>query len=318
MGNLEFKNEEEFTAAFKKFYGSHPEAPLPEDVECLDLIMKKVYAEQILAGTKKLEFREYKEFYIKRLIDSNVAKYIRAHADDEEVMTFCNDIRLVKKIHFHDYNKSWFLDVECDFVDLFSITKEDIEYLQEEYGCHDFDEDLRRMDAMNVPEDRRPLLFYLVCGKVIDTNLEVKSKDDLFVEFCGGKVIKERKQEKKSKDSSNKDVIKFTVSKEMFNEIVSGRLSVFEKEILPKKQGLYCLLNGDGSVKDINGVVQLRKYEAIQFACKTGTYTCEINSADIEPMKDENGDLITYTEKGEEYTATKIVYALGDEIEQEK
>ena len=135
--------------------------------------MKKVNAEQILAGTKKLEFRAYSDFYIRRLIDQEVADYLTSHIEDEEVMTFCNDIRQVKTIHFHDYNNSWFLDVECTFNDAFAIVPNDIRMLNEKYGCHDYDEDLKRMEAMKVPADERPYLFYFVCGKVLDTNLKV-------------------------------------------------------------------------------------------------------------------------------------------------
>ena len=167
-----FKNKEEFYAAYQEFFKNHPEAKVPESVECLNLIMKRAYAEQILAGTKKLEFREYKPFYIKRLIDPEVADYIQAHPDDEDVLTFCNEIRQVNSIHFHDYNNSWFLDVECTYNDEFSIVPNDIRMLNEKYGCHDFDDDLKRMEAMNVPIEDCPWLFFFVCGKVLDTNLK--------------------------------------------------------------------------------------------------------------------------------------------------
>ena len=137
--------------------------------------MKREYAEQILAGTKKLEFREYKPFYIKRLIDQDVAAYIQEHMDDDEILTFCHDIRQVQKIHFHNYNNSWFLDVECTFNDAFCIIKHDIEYLQKTYGCHDYDDDLKRMEALKVPMEERPWMFFFVCGKVLDTNLDKMS-----------------------------------------------------------------------------------------------------------------------------------------------
>ena len=84
---------------------------------------------------------------------------------------FTNDVKQVQKIHFHNYNNSWFLDIECDFNDVFSITKHDIEFLQNKYGVHDFDEELERYEKANVKE--RPWLFYFVCGKVLDTNLKV-------------------------------------------------------------------------------------------------------------------------------------------------
>lgn len=166
-----FKTAEEFAAARDEFFNvTHPEAPIARDVECLNLIMKREFAEQILAGTKKLEFRAYSEHYVKRLIDPDVANYIQMHVDDDDVMMFCSDIRQVKKIHFHNYSNSWYLDVECDYNDVFSITKRDIEYLNKEYDCHDYDADLARFEAMKA--EQRPWLFFFVCGKVLGTNLK--------------------------------------------------------------------------------------------------------------------------------------------------
>lgn len=168
--NTNFKTAEEYAAAREEFFNTHPEAPEARDVECLNLIMKREFAEQILAGTKKLEFRAYSDHYVKRLIDPEVADYIQMHINEDDVVVFCNDIRQVKRIHFHNYNNSWFLDVECDFNDAFSITKKDISYLQERYGCHDFDADLARFEARG--EKQRPWLFYFVCGRVLGTNLK--------------------------------------------------------------------------------------------------------------------------------------------------
>lgn len=167
---MNYKTEEEYLAAREEYFKSHPEAPEARDVECLNLIMKREYAEQILKGTKKLEFRAYSDHYVKRLIDREVSDYMRMHVDEDETFMFCNDIRQVKKIHFHNYNNSWFLDVECDFNDAFSITKNDIRFLQDKYGCHDFDEDLAYFEARG--DKHRPYLFYFVCGKVLGTNLK--------------------------------------------------------------------------------------------------------------------------------------------------
>ena len=165
-----FKTVEEFTAAMQKFFDERPVAPVAREVECLNLIMKREYAEQILAGTKKLEFRSYSKHYCDRLIDREVADYIKTHIDDDEVMTFCNDIRQVKRIHFHNYNNSWFLDVECDLNDVFCIKKSDIDFLHEQYDCHDYDDDLEYFESNNI--EARPYIFYFVMGKVLGTNLK--------------------------------------------------------------------------------------------------------------------------------------------------
>ena len=314
-----FKNKEEFYAAYQEFFKSHPEAKVAESVECLNLIMKKVYAEQILAGTKKLEFRAYSKFYIRRLIDSAVADYIREHSDDEDVLTFCNDIRQVNSIHFHDYNNSWFLDVECTFNDVFSITKEDIRMLNEKYDCHDYDDDLKRMDAINIPIEERPWIFFFVCGKVLDTNLKIKAKDEEFVEIRGGDIIINPEIVKKHKENPNKDIIAFKVSKEVFNNIVSGNQRFFQNEISPNNVSLFFKTDEKGNIKEIKGVPQFRRYDAAQFTCKDNSYTCLINNADIIYWDMEYCEAIPYSELEDDvdYTDCMIEYVLGEEVKQE-
>lgn len=312
MGN--FKNVDEFAAARAKFFESHPDAPVAENVECLNLVMKREYAEQILAGTKKLEFREYKPFYIKKLIDNDVADYIQEHIDDDDVMMFCHDIRQVQKIHFYNYNRSWFLDVEVTFNDAFCINKHDIEFLQKEYGCHDFDDDLDFYEKNNIKQ--RPYLFYFVIGKVLGTDLETKPKEEKSVGFCGGNIIKEKPiPVKDSKGASKMDIITFKVSKDVFNSIVNGKQGAFEKEIKPNKVSLYFKTDEKGNVIFINGVPQFRRYDAIQFTNKENSYTCLINNADLLFLDGE--DMISYSElEDEEFDCTEgvISYALGEEL----
>ena len=167
---MNYETLEEYAAARRHYFETHPEAPVTKGIECLNLIMKREYAEQILAGTKKLEYRSYSKHYVTRLIDRDTADYIRMHINDEDVLTFFNDIRQVKKIHFHNYNNSWFLDVECTFNDAFSITKDDIEFMQAKYGVHDFDDDLAYFEKTQ--EKNRPYLFYFVIGNILATNLK--------------------------------------------------------------------------------------------------------------------------------------------------
>lgn len=314
--NLNFKTSEEYAAARDKFFESHPDAPEAKDVECLSLIMRREYAEQILRGEKPLEFRQYSEFYVKRLIDPDVADYIGAHIDDDEVVVFCNDIRQVKNIHFHNYNNSWFLDVECDFNDAFSITKHDIEFLQNKYGVHDFDDDLKLMEKANLPQNERPWLFYFVCGKVLDTNLEMKPKEEEFVELCGGKTIIDPINVEIIKGEDDGKILKLKVNKDTFKVIISGRMKTFTNEITLKNQSLFFMLDEKGAVKEINSVPQLRRYDAIQFINKDDSYTCKINNVDVVLMDEEYGHLIPCTEIEDDYDYTDclIAYTLGDKI----
>ena len=317
--NLKFKTFEEYAAAHKKFFEDHPEAPLAKDVECLNLIMRREYAEQILRGEKPLEFRQYSEFYIKRLIDPDVSDYIRAHIDDDEVVMFCNDIRQVRKIHFHNYNNSWFLDIECDLNDVFSITKKDINYLQEKFGCHDYDADLEFYEKAKI--EKRPWVFYFVCGKVLDTNLNVKSeekpKEDKFVDICGGEIICEPKFEINDNNKEGLRILQMRVRKGEFNSIVNCEKGEFVKEITPKNIKAFFVTNEDGTVKEINGIGQFKPYDAIEFLNGDNSYTCRINNADVVIFDDEYDIYIPYSELEDEdidYTDCMISYTLGEKV----
>ena len=169
--HLIFKTVDEYVKAYEEFFKKHPDAPQTEDIECLNLIMKKEYATQIIEGTKKLEYRAYSDFYEKLLIDKRVSEYLMDNIDNDEVVTFCNDVRQVKKIHFYSYSNTWYLDVEVDYNDVFSLVKRDIEMLHENYGVHDYDEEYMMYEKMGVPENERPWIFYFSISKVLDTNL---------------------------------------------------------------------------------------------------------------------------------------------------
>ena len=163
-----------FLEAQDEFFKTHPDVPRPEPVECLNLVMKKEFAMQILSGEKKVEIRSYSPHYIDRLYDKKVLEYEREHWDDEllrmQMMDFNDSVRAVKKIHFHNYNNSWYLDVECVENTAASVCDADVVYLREEYGCHDFDEMLADFNRRKTKD--RPLFFYFVIGEILGTNLQ--------------------------------------------------------------------------------------------------------------------------------------------------
>lgn len=175
LTNKKFKDmsdNQEWTARRDAFLKAHPDLPKTKDIECLNLIMKKEFALQILHGEKKVEFRAYGKHYHERLIDKDVANYIDAHPEitQEEVDEFIDLFRPVKKIHFYNYNNTWHLDVKCEDNYIMAVTRPNVEALQEEYNCHEFDEMLADFEKRKDP--MRPLLFYFVCGEVLSTNLE--------------------------------------------------------------------------------------------------------------------------------------------------
>lgn len=154
---------------FCEFHG----CPMTKPVECLNLIMRREFAEEILRGEKKVEFRAYSKHYIDRLVDKEVCNFVDLKGDEPIIGAmfhdFINEVRSVKKIHFHNYNNSWYLDVECIENGLVACVKEEVEYLNKEYNSHDLDDELATYESGEIKN--RPYYFYFVVGKILSTNL---------------------------------------------------------------------------------------------------------------------------------------------------
>ena len=163
-----------FEQAREALFNAHPDCPRPKPIERLDLVMRKEFALEILDGTKTVEIRSYSNFYCSRLYDKIVLAYEQAHWDDElmrmMMIDFNDSVRAVKTIHFHDYGKTWFLDVECIDNSTVLIRDDQVGYLQEQFNCHEFDEELAELNAENASE--RPIYFYFAVGKVLGTDLK--------------------------------------------------------------------------------------------------------------------------------------------------
>lgn len=164
-------NKEEFIKEYNAFYNKYPDCPQAEVIESLNLIMKKEYAEAIKCGKKTVEFRDYSKFYADRIFNKAVSEYIAANQTNPDLRHalekgIVSSIKIVNNLHFHNYNNSWEMDVECISNGIISISPEDIHFIQEQFNCHDLD------DMLSVCKnygDEPPLLFYFACGKVINT-----------------------------------------------------------------------------------------------------------------------------------------------------
>jgi hypothetical protein len=162
----DIKTKEEFDEALAEYMAKNPALKKAKPVECLNLIMRKQFAQQIVDGTKKVEFRAFSQHYVDRLIDQDVDNWMTDHVDDEEAMFFANHVRPVKKIHFHNYNNSWSLDVECVRNDYCAPCQKDIDFLHEKWDCHELDEMCKDFDRKKATE--RPMFFFFVVGKILN------------------------------------------------------------------------------------------------------------------------------------------------------
>ena len=89
--------KKEYWAKIDQLKEKYPDYCEAQDVECLNLIMRKEFAQQIIGGEKKVEFRAVSDHYISRLVDKKVVEFKKKHSDDEDVQEFCDPLRIVKK-----------------------------------------------------------------------------------------------------------------------------------------------------------------------------------------------------------------------------
>lgn len=115
------------------------------------------------------------------------------------------------------------------------------------------------------------------------------------------------------------NILTLIIKQKFFDEIIKGTKKQEFREIRPNSQVKYCDLDEEGFCKEVDGVLQPRKYDAIRFYVGYNkdrtTALVKVASANIELLEDENGDLIEYEDKGEMYSAAQVVYDLGEIIE---
>ena len=166
---MSMNNENQLIAEQKKaFFEKYPDVKRSENIKCLNLLMKKEFAEAIIKGEKREEFRAYSKHYMDRLYDKALLDYGDKNIPDEDMndfVDFARPLRKVERIHFHNYNNSWSMDVEVDDNWTVAVTREEVEDLQLTYDCHELDDML--VDLEKTKEKNRPIFFYFALGKIL-------------------------------------------------------------------------------------------------------------------------------------------------------
>jgi len=60
-------------------------------------------------------------------------------------------------------------------------------------------------------------------------------------------------------------ILQLIIKQNYFNEIIAGTKTHEFREIRPNTMRKYCKVDSDGFVEEIDGIIQPRKYDAIQF-----------------------------------------------------
>ena len=110
------------------------------------------------------------------------------------------------------------------------------------------------------------------------------------------------------------EILKMTTKQDTLDALKEGVIKEYAREIRPNTMAKYCELDEEGYCVDIEGVLQPRHYDVVQFNCWHESCAFKIDSAQIELFEDENENLITYIENNEEYIAAQVVYYLGDKV----
>ena len=170
----QFGDNDVYERERSRFFAEHPDIPELKPIERLSLVMKREFAEAIVAGTKTVEIRDADSVkYQNMLYSKEMLAWQDAHWDEGELMQlqiidFTSFVRPVYSIHFYNYNNSWNLDVECIDNEVIAVNDQQVQRLRDAFKTDEFDELLDYLNAEKVPDDERPCYFYFAVGKILD------------------------------------------------------------------------------------------------------------------------------------------------------
>ena len=160
-------------------------------------------------------------------------------------------------------------------------------------------EDLSTILSEDIPSDKLTLDIDEIPAKQMDS--VIKKADDRPFDKTKGVTM---------------EIIPLITNQRTLNAIKSGRTKKYTQEIRPETNSLFCELDNEGYVKDIDGVLQPRHYDALRLSTDKDTCLLAIEKAEVELIKDKDGNYVTYEVDGEEYITAQIIYILGNDIKE--
>ena len=137
-----------------------------QEIDAHALVMTKENALEILKGKKNVEFRRFSPKYDKMFTDFKqieLNNMLKEQGREEECKPpFRTDIGAV---HFYNYNNTWHLDVLIDEIGIVEISQEGAQFLADEYGCHELDDQWQQFT--HLPAEQRPFMFYLHIEEIV-------------------------------------------------------------------------------------------------------------------------------------------------------
>ncbi|MGP1540009.1 hypothetical protein [Bacteroides pyogenes] len=131
-----------------------------KECEAYDLIMRRENAQAIIDGKKTVEIRSFNSHYMALFYDKEKRKNLNASDMDAE-----EPFKETKYVRFHNYNYSWYMDVQIDEIGSVMLDKEGIGGLQQDFDFHELDDELERYK--DTPADEIPLVFYLHIKEIV-------------------------------------------------------------------------------------------------------------------------------------------------------
>lgn len=230
----------------------------------------------------------------------------------------CNDFRI--------YLTDDLIDLFCTD-DLDAVTMKDFKALHlicgDRYKTFELTDDSAIYMIPDPQDESKPYTIMYHDGKedpwlAADFFLGKKLDEGKLVGFCGGVNVYEPEMIKAPKVNADLRILTIKVNKDTFDGAVKGDLGMINKGITSKNLGNFFVLDEKGDVKEIDGVAQLKPYDAIELTCKTGSATFLINNADVVYMDPEYNEFTPYSDleiDDVDYTDCMIAYTLGEKID---